>query len=140
LDRPALAAAFRSSETTFELDAPEFSAGNHYVEALVDLARTHDVQLLFLYLPAIYEPPLAPSSERAFEARFDAELIVPPRSLLERLSPLGFADTNHLNEWGAKQYEAFLVKALVDEGLGSGLQGIRRSRGSARPRQRRAPR
>ncbi len=65
-------------------------------------------------MPSIYEPEIDQQSVLTFERRYGKSLITLPRELLIKLSPEGYADTNHFNRQGADQFQKFLAQSLID--------------------------
>ena len=117
LVRRKLKEKYNNSYTHLELDDTRYIATNHYIKKFVELGRKHKINVVFLYMPAIYEPEVEEESKTAFKNYFGEELITAPKDLLNQLNPKGYADTNHFNEMGASRFQSFLADILVVHNL-----------------------
>jgi hypothetical protein len=97
----------------------EFRFPRYYERELLELARAHETQVVFLYTPQ-YGGPANPSPYAMYSSR--AGLINPWPVLQDyRL----WFDENHLNWQGAQHMTDFVADALVKHpGLGSGASRI----------------
>jgi hypothetical protein len=83
--------------------------GRHYLDSVIELAKRHDVQVHFLYLPA-YGAPWAVMEEEAVYRRH-GDLWVPPREIFEE--PAHWMDESHLNAFGARKLATWLAERIA---------------------------
>lgn len=96
-------------------DRPEFlGSGRHSQErqnmaAMVRLAQSRGIKILFLYLPSKFIPPPEEAFTADFEKEIGAPLWVPPPDLLLQLQYDGFEDEGHLRSQGRRAVSSWLA-------------------------------
>jgi len=84
----------------------------HYVERIIDLARTHGVNVTFYHINRLFEPPLSDEMVSAFRRRFGARLLQLPVRELAKIYPDGYADTSHMNAAGSMVWMDWVNRRL----------------------------
>jgi hypothetical protein len=111
----AFAATFDGWETDASdfLSAPQREADRRAVRRMAALSRRHGFRLVFLYLPSRRTPLPDAALVEAFRRETGAELIVPPRALIDDLDRRGrFYDNAHLTTTGGAEFTDWFEAAL----------------------------
>jgi len=85
---------------------------NYYINKLVSLARDHNSEIFFYYIPPLYGKPLSQDFVDKFVFKFDAKLIQLSEKQLDRIYPEGYTDSTHMGWGGARMYMKELAKVL----------------------------
>ena len=89
----------------------------HHLSRIRDLARQHEIELLFVHLGRAFQPPLSQEAARRLKDAVP-ELLLPPAELV-RQSWSYFLDRTHLNPQGAELYSSWLADVLVERASGA---------------------
>lgn len=100
---------------SWDLDSVSARHDTGFYRALVELASTHDTDIVFYHVPEAYNLALDPAFSSVFEEEIGAPLIIPPSSLTRDMEDLEvFADVTHLMPRGREIYSRWLSQAVVN--------------------------
>ena len=81
-----------------------------YVHRLVRLARENGTEIVFFYVPRLYEAPISTELIQDFSNEFNASWVQPPEYVrLAMYKPGGYTDPGHVNFNGAERYLDWLA-------------------------------
>jgi hypothetical protein len=118
---PAARALREAYRTTFPrqtldglayFESPEFERDRRVIEAVLDFARSRNIQIAFVYLPSIHVPVKGPALSARFKEIFSAPLLIPDPRTRSAMSNGGFYDNNHLNNKGRALFAEWLAREM----------------------------
>jgi hypothetical protein len=113
----AFAAAFagRSEDVSDFLTASSREVDRRAVRRMAELARRHDVRLVFVYVPSRRMPVPKPDFAEVFERHMGAPLLIPPRALIDDLDRRWrYYDNAHLTASGGAEFTVWAGGALTE--------------------------
>ena len=88
-------------------DAIEFMFPRHYVSKIVEMARSRDTRIAFIYLPYFGAPPTPRDYERYLQV---GDVWLPPPRIMD--DPGYWKDFGHLNTWGAVELAPWVASQV----------------------------
>ena len=100
----------------WNLNGPEEFRNTKYVHKLIKLAKDNKTEIIFFYIPRLYEPHISEEMISTFSTEFGIEWLQPPLNVrLDMYEPGGYTDTGHVNSRGAELYMDWLADMITQK-------------------------